>query len=96
MFENKKAGRLNIHYSRYIATWRNMGGTFFGDHFRNWLVSEGLSDEEAAEVETMALTGASELDMKARKYIHAQRREMKKREENYTIESLVPFGPYRD
>jgi len=81
MLENKKAGNLNVHYSRYVASWRNAGGNLFGDHFKNWLMSEGLTEQEVGEVEEMYCMGKLELEKSARKYVHMQRREMKQIEE---------------
>lgn len=78
MLENKKAGNLNVHYSRYVASWRNMNGNLFGDYFKKWLISEGLTEQEAAEVEEMYCLGKLELEKSARKFIYAQRREMKR------------------
>lgn len=78
MLENKKAGTLNVHYSRYVASWRNMGGNLFGDYFKKWLIFEGLTEQEAIEVEEMYLMGKLELEKSARKFIYAQRREMKR------------------
>ena len=67
MLENKKHN--GIHYSRYIASWRNVGGKYFDEEFKEWLKEEGLNEEEIYEVRDMAIGGKLELEMNARKFI---------------------------
>lgn len=67
MLENKKHDW--IHYSRYIASWRNSGGKWFSEEFEEWLRSEGLNDEEIHEVVEMAICGKMELEISAKQFI---------------------------
>lgn len=78
MFENKKVGKREVHMSRYIASWRNVGGEIdYGDeHFREWLLSEGLSEQDISDATEMALCGKFELEMEAEKYVKQQRKDL--------------------
>ena len=50
-FENRKMGRFDARVSRYIASWRNVGGKFCADEFfKDWLKSEGLTEQEVNHV----------------------------------------------
>lgn len=76
MFENKKAGRYETYYSRYIASWVNVGGGyFFGDRFREWLASEGLTESEISDVYEMATCGKMELEFTAKAYVNQQKKD---------------------
>lgn len=76
MFENKKAGRYEAYYSRYIASWTNVGGgCFFGDRFREWLASEGLTESEISDVVEMATCGKMELEFNAKAYVNKQKKD---------------------
>lgn len=79
MLENKKHD--GIHYSRYIASWRNMGGRFFDEEFKEWLRSEGFSDEEIREVKEMATCGKLELETTAKQFINKEKEMIKKFED---------------
>lgn len=71
-WENKKAGRYDARYSRYIASWRNVGGDAylgFGEHFEEWLISEGLTEEEASDCRLQATCGKLELEMSAKCFV---------------------------
>ena len=75
-FENKLT-HTGIRYSRYIASWTNahkarLGSstpTYFGTPFQNWLRSEGLDEDEIAEIIILACTGKLELETSARKFL---------------------------
>lgn len=69
MLENKKAGQHEAHYSRYIASWLNEGGSYFGKEFRDWLASEGLSENEIRDVMELATCGKLELEYSAKEYV---------------------------
>ena len=71
MLENKKHN--GIHYSRYIASWRNMGGQYFDKEFIEWLISEGFTDDEARDVREMAMCGKMELETNAKMFINKER-----------------------
>lgn len=76
MFENKKAGRYEAHYSRYIASWYNVGGGYyFGDAFREWLAFEGLNEKEISDVVEMATCGKLELEYTAQAYVNKQKKD---------------------
>ncbi len=81
MLENKKTKVQQVHYSRYVASWRNMGGTYFGDEFEEWLKSEGCDSQEIGEIREMAVMGKLELEMNAKKYIEAYKERLKKLQE---------------
>ena len=83
-WENKKAGRLNVRYSRYIASWRNVGGDAylgFGEHFEEWLVAEGLTEEEASDCRLQAITGKLELETSAKVFMRDIVKKMANEEE---------------
>ena len=67
MLENKKFN--DVHYSRFIASWRNAGGKYFDGAFEDWLKSYGLSDSEVREVVDMAIIGKLELEWNAADFI---------------------------
>lgn len=67
MLENKKFN--DVHYSRFIASWRNAGGKYFDEAFEDWLKSYGLSDSEVREVVNIAIIGKLELEVDAENFI---------------------------
>ena len=71
MFENKKFN--DIHTTRYIASWVKMGGKLkYGmdvENFYNWLLSTGLTEEEADYVTEIARGGKLELEVSAKKFL---------------------------
>ena len=74
-FENRKMGRFDARVSRYIASWRNMGGKFCDDEFfKGWLKSEGLTEQEANHVWRMAICGKMELENSAKPFVEAQKK----------------------
>lgn len=76
MLENKKHN--GVHYSRYIASWKNSGGEYFGEEFEEWLRSEGFDEEEIRDVKEMATCGKLELEMAAKEFINKEKEELKK------------------
>lgn len=87
MLENKKHN--GIHYSRYIASWRNMGGRFFDEEFKEWLRSEGFSDEEIREVKELAECGKLELETTAKQFIDKEKEMIKKFEDKGYAEGII-------
>ena len=71
MFENKLIN--GIHASRYIASWRNAGGQLYYveevNHFYKWLLTLGLTEDEAKYVRHLATNGKLELENSAEKFI---------------------------
>ena len=71
MFENKKF--YDIHATRYIVSWVKMGGMLrYGediDDFHNWLLSLGLTEDEANYIELLATNGKMELEVSAKKFL---------------------------
>lgn len=62
------------HASRYIASWVRMGGTFNTrnrgyEKFRNWLRTEGLTEEEVQHIYNLASNGKMELEDSAKKFM---------------------------
>ena len=77
MFENKKTQK-GIEYSRYIASWNNMGGThYYGCQFAEWLKANGVTDEEVHEIREMAACGKMELEVSAMRFINKQKKAIK-------------------
>lgn len=69
MFENKLTHN-GIHYSRYIASWRKMGGKIYrGGLFEKWLIEEGLTEDEISDILNLAENGKMELEMSAQIFI---------------------------
>lgn len=69
MFENKKTEVQEVHYSRYIASWKNAGGNYFGEQFEKWLKSNGCTEKEISEIREMATCGKMELETTAEFYV---------------------------
>lgn len=67
MFENRLYN--GIHATRYIASWLNAGGWMWMGDFEDWLMSFGLSAQEAREIWNMAICGKLELENNAEKFI---------------------------
>lgn len=78
MLENKKLD--GVHYSRYIASWKNEGGDIsYGDcGFSRWLRSHGATDREVTEITEMALMGRMELEFDCMKFIKQDEEEIRK------------------
>ena len=75
MYENKKI--RGIHATRYIMSWVRAGGKF-GLHgegcgaFRSWLRSLDLSEDELNCIWELAMTGKSELEYSAQKFLDSK------------------------
>lgn len=85
MFKNKVKNRMenvylkayNIHYSRIIASWVNVGGKTYTPEFKAWLKSikdnktgeRVLTDEQVDDIYTMANDGKLEWEMDARRFM---------------------------
>jgi len=75
-FKNKLTHN-GIHYSRYIASWtnevywRNYSPRLlsFGNTFKKWLRSEGLTDKEVNDIVLMATNGKLELEESAKRFM---------------------------
>lgn len=71
MFENKVIkGEVA---TRYIASWLRVGGQlYYGediDNFYNWLLSLGLTEDEAYDILHLAGTGKLELQTSAQHFL---------------------------
>ena len=60
-FENAKTKVQGVYYSRYIASWWQCGGMYFGVQFEKWLKANGCTDEEINDIILMAICGKMEL-----------------------------------
>jgi len=79
MFENKLTKNGGIHYSRYIVSWakaapidenlRHSTEVFYGKEFRDWLRSEGCTEDEVRDIFEMATNGKLELEESARRFL---------------------------
>lgn len=69
MLDNKKTRNQGVHYSRYIASWVNYGGSYFGEQFAAWLRANDVEEDEIRDIREMATCGKLELEMTAGKYI---------------------------
>lgn len=81
-YKNAKTKVQGVHFSRYIASWVNCGGTHFGTQFDNWLRSEGVTEVEIDYIRLMATCGKLELEMNCKKYIKKMKEAEKKLEED--------------
>lgn len=67
MFENGKVKATGIHYSRYIASWNNVGGTY---GFEEWLESMSeITENERRDILEMQMNGKLELEINAKEFI---------------------------
>ena len=72
MFENKKTHN-GIHYSRYIVSWHNSGGLYYGSSFVEWLrTTQELTDEEIHDIVEMATCGKLELETSAKMFLSSR------------------------
>lgn len=74
MFENKLTHN-GIHYSRYIASWQKSGTGYYSDLFKDWLYSEGLTDDEVHDIYEMATNGKMELEMSVSRFLQQKKDE---------------------
>lgn len=67
-FENKII--KGVHTSRYIASWSRVGGDIQDrDAMKAWLLSEGLTEEEADDIVYLASNGRLELQASAKQFL---------------------------
>lgn len=71
MFENKVYN--GIYATRFIASWVRSGGSLASHddliEFSNWLVSLGLSMDDARYIKDLASNGKMELEYSARLFL---------------------------
>lgn len=72
MFENRAINGY-IYETRFIASWIRVGGqlkTLDDIHeFNEWLLSLGLSEEQAKHIKFLATNGKLELQTNAKKFL---------------------------
>ena len=89
--ENNVVEATGIPYSRYIASWRNVGNKSYDEWFVHWLVTEGLcTDKEASEIQDMATCGKLELEKSAKAFNKDKERRKK------FIKEYYGFDEYED
>ena len=75
MFENKRTEWGDVHYSRIIASWRNVGGYIYGSRkadtlFLKWLKEKcHCTDTEVNDIWLFATNGKLEYEDSAKKFI---------------------------
>lgn len=69
MLENKTTEVQGVHYSRYIASWCNAGGNYYGEQFKRWLKMNCCTEKEIHDIYEMATCGKLELEMNAKTYV---------------------------
>lgn len=73
MFENKQINGY-VYETRYIASWLRSGGSLrYGedvDNFYEWLLSTGLTNNEAEHIKFLATNGKLELETSAKKFLN--------------------------
>lgn len=84
-FENAKTTK-GIHYSRYISSWKRMGGKLYIDEnslFMRWLKEEEkLTDEEISDIHFLLTTGRMELERSASAFMNRHYDEMVQEKED--------------
>ena len=75
--ENAKTEVQDVHYSRYIASWQNEGGHYYGEQFEKWLKANGCTDDEINRIKLMATIGKLELEVSAKAYINKMNKMIK-------------------
>ena len=80
-FDNARTEEHGVHYSRYIASWLNVGGknptTLEGyTSFCMWLESLGLTEDEVYNIGRMAMCGKIELEESAEAFIGKSQEEL--------------------
>lgn len=75
MFENKEVKVTGEKYSRYIASWvvAHRQRKIFGDPFRTWLESMGLTEDEVRECYNLATNGKLEFESCAKLFLNEWR-----------------------
>lgn len=67
MLENKKVKATGIHYSRYIASWRNCGDKY---GFEEWLETmPEITEDERRDIKEMYMCGKLELECNIREFL---------------------------
>ena len=75
-FENRVIG--GVHATRWIASWYMVGGRFDGvgqDQFIEWLMSNGVSEDDAYLVRNLATCGRLEQQASAAQFLEDHPRE---------------------
>lgn len=71
MFNNNVIN--GVHETRYIASWVKAGGILSDGkdyrYFRKWLISLGLTEDEARHIANLAANGKLELENSAEAFI---------------------------
>ena len=74
MFENKLIN--DIYATRYVASWLRAGGELYYvedvDNFYSWLLSMGVSEDEAGHIARLATNGKLELESSAKAFLDKQ------------------------
>ncbi len=78
MFENKKTEVQGVHYSRYIVSWNNVGGDYYGEQFKRWLRMNCCTEKEIDDICEMATCGKMELEMSAKTYVQIMNKMIEK------------------
>ena len=73
MLENKKTEVCGIHYSRFIASWKNVGGQYYGIQFGEWLKELGCTEQEIRDIREMATCGKYELELTAESFVNDEK-----------------------
>ena len=73
MFENKTINGY-IYATRFIASWLRAGGQLKNrsdiDDFNEWLLSLGLTEEDANHIKFLAENGKLELETSAKQFLN--------------------------
>lgn len=69
MFENMKDKKNNVHYSRYIASFKEAGGSVRSLLFKDWLRHLELDDVDVDSIWNLAINGKMELTDDASEFI---------------------------
>lgn len=73
MFENKQINEYT-YATRYIASWLREGGQLRTgkdvDDFYKWLLSTGISEDDANHIKFLATNGKMELEYQARMWLN--------------------------
>ena len=71
MLENKYVKEYDCHYSRFIASWFNVGGKIVSCMFKRWLKENFtlLTDEDINAMAYMMTCGKLEMEENARRFL---------------------------
>ena len=85
LLENKWTHNYQVHYSRYIASWKRAGGVICRDPdtlFVRWLREEAeLTDEEISDILLLVESGKLELETNAMLFMAKHKDEFEKEKE---------------